>query len=364
MKVISIVGARPQFIKLLPIIRELEKFNKFENIILHTGQHYDNNLSEVFFDELGIPNPDYNLSIGSGTHATQTGKMMVAIEAVLLKENPCCVIVYGDTNSTLAGALVAVKLNIPVAHVEAGLRSFNTNMPEEINRVVTDRISSILFAPTNIAVDNLAREGVNTDSIFLVGDVMYDAILQYKQLSNDKSKILSELNLIENEFVLVTIHRAESTDSEENLRAIFKSIGELATVVKVIMPIHPRTRKKVRNLINVDGIDKIQLIDPVGYLDVIQLEQKAKAIITDSGGVQKEAYFCKTPCLTIRSETEWVELVEAGWNRLIPIESLMQNSKILVELINDNVQFSSQESLYGNGNSAKLIVGTLLQKFS
>ena len=364
LKFISIVGARPQFIKLLPISNAFKKYGEVQHVIVHTGQHYDQNLSDIFFDELEIPKPNYNLEIGSDSHAIQTGKMMEAIEKVILKENPCCVIVYGDTNSTLAGALVAAKLNIPIAHVEAGLRSFNTSMPEEVNRVITDRISNILFAPTNVAVKNLTHEGVKPYCMHLVGDVMYDAILQFKEMSHKKSSILSKLELTENNYVLATIHRAESTDVEENLRAIFKSLAVLSKITKVIMPMHPRTSDKLKNLIHIDDIDSIELINPVGYLDIIQLEKHAKAIVTDSGGVQKEAYFCNTPCITVRSETEWIELLESGWNRLVPIESMEKNEKILVDLIFTNANLGDQVCLYGNGKSAILIVDTLIKAFT
>jgi len=319
MKTISIVGARPQFIKAAAVSRVLQKTQGVREVLVHTGQHYDANMSEVFFEELEIPRPDYNLGIGSATHGAQTGRMLEAIEEVLLREKPDWVLVYGDTNSTLAGALAAVKLHIPVAHIEAGLRSFNRRMPEEINRVLTDHASDILFAPTKAAVENLRREGISEEQIQLVGDVMYDAALYYGKKAECQSQSLNRLGLKPKEYILATIHRAENTDDPRRLRAIFEGLAEVDQEMKVVLPLHPRTRVV---LVEVGLYDKVArsvcLIEPVGYLDMVMLEKNARAIATDSGGVQKEAFFHRVPCLTLREETEWVELVDLGWNCIIP----------------------------------------------
>ncbi len=315
MKIISVVGARPQFIKLSSLSKELRK--KHKEIILHTGQHYDDELSRVFFSELSIPKPDYNLGIGSFEHGQQTGRMLEAIEEVLLFEKPDMVMVYGDTNSTLAGALAAAKQNIPVAHVEAGLRSFKKSMPEEINRVLTDHLSSLLFCPTPTSVKNLKKEGI-TKGVYLVGDVMYDSLRENLDVALKKSKITSRLNLQKKEFYLITVHRAENTDTKKNLEKITRIVNSLDR--KIVFPIHPRTRKRLsefRLLERLLSKKDIILIDPVSYLDMLILEKNARCVLTDSGGVQKEAYFLKTPCLTLRDETEWVETLEDGYNKLV-----------------------------------------------
>ncbi len=315
MKILTVVGARPQFIKLAPFSKVLRE-NGVNEIIVHTGQHYDENMNDLFFKELEIPEPDYNLGIGSGNHGEQTGKMLIEIEKIILKENPDLVIVYGDTNSTLAGALAASKLHIKLAHVEAGLRSFNKRMPEEINRVLTDHVSDILFCPTQTAVENLKNEGI-TKGVYLVGDVMFDALLHFSKISDMKSNILERLNIKPKEYYLATIHRAENTDDHERLKNILTAFSKMNEIV--VFPIHPRTRK----MINYYGLgdllenDNIKLIDPVGYLDMLKLEKNAKSILTDSGGVQKEAFWLKVPCITLRDETEWIETVNLGWNRLV-----------------------------------------------
>jgi len=307
----SVVGARPQFIKLAPVSNAIRQ--QHQELIIHTGQHYDYCMSEQFFDELDIPAPDYHLGVGSGTHATQTGRMLEAIEQVLLKERPDWVIVYGDTNSTLAGALVAAKLHIPIAHVEAGLRSFNRAMPEEINRVVTDHLSDRLFCPTETARKHANYEGI-TQGVEVVGDVMYDILLQVQpKMQAHIETLLPRLGVVPQAYVLVTVHRAGNTDDPETMNKIAYALNKLE--MPVIFPVHPRTR----NNIECYGIileKHVQLIDPVGYLDMLALEQASYRILTDSGGVQKEAFLLSVPCVTLREETEWPETVEAGWNTL------------------------------------------------
>lgn len=313
-KIISIVGARPQFIKLAPFSKELKK-SGFHEIIIHTGQHYDDNMSLFFFEQLEIPKPDYNLEVRSGYHGVQTGKMLIAIEKILLKENPDLVMIYGDTNSTLAGVLCASKLHIPLAHVEAGLRSYNKIMPEEINRIVADHLSDILFCPTVTAIKNLEKEGI-TEGVYLVGDLMLDALMYFPKIAMSKSNIIDKLNIKPKEYFLATIHRAENTDNYERLRNILEALSEIDQ--KVIFPIHPRTKHKIREykLKNLLG-DNIIFTEPVGYLDMINLEMNALAILTDSGGVQKEAFWLKVPCITLRDDTEWVDTVKSGWNTLV-----------------------------------------------
>ncbi len=311
MKFVSIVGARPQFIKAAVLSRELRK--QHIEILVHTGQHYDANMSDVFFQEMEIPKPVYNLNIGSGNHGEQTGAMLEGIEKVLLQEKPDWCLVYGDTNSTLAGAIAASKLHIKIAHVEAGLRSFNRRMPEEINRVLTDHISDLLLCPTQTAVENLKLEGI-TKGVHLTGDVMYEALMWAIEKAKKSSKILQELNLIPKNYLLATVHRAENTDNPERLKNILDAFNQLNKII--IWPVHPRTRKKLKE-INWKPKNHLKLIEPVGYLDMVQLESNASLIITDSGGIQKEAYWLQVPCVTLREETEWVETVESGWNKLV-----------------------------------------------
>jgi UDP-N-acetylglucosamine 2-epimerase len=318
MKIISVVGARPQFIKLSSLSKELRR--KHREIILHTGQHYDDELSRIFFSELSIPKPDYNLGIGSSEHGEQTGRMLEKTEEVLLFEKPDLVVVYGDTNSTLAGALASAKQNIPVAHVEAGLRSFKKSMPEEINRILTDHVSSLLFCPTPTSVKNLKREGI-TKGVHLVGDVMYDSLRENLSMAEKKSTIMKRLNLTPKDFYLMTIHRAENTDIKKNLKKITQILTNLDG--KVVFPMHPRTRKRLAEFKLLDKLaskENLHLIDPVSYLDMLILEKNAKAVLTDSGGVQKEAFFLRTPCLTLREETEWVETVRSSGNFLVSLE--------------------------------------------
>jgi len=320
MRVADIVGARPQFIKVVSMLRAIEKHNNIhrgrtiEEFLIHTGQHYDYKMSQIFFEELELKNPDYHLGVGSGTHGYQTGEMLKRIEDVLIKEKPDLVLVYGDTNSTLSGALAAAKLHIPVAHVEAGLRSFNKIMPEEINRILTDHISDLLFCPTAAAVNNLQNEGL-TKGVHLVGDVMYDAVMIYTELAERKSTIIDNLGLQPKCYALVTIHRSENTDNQTRLNGILQGLNSIVeNGVPVVFPTHPRTLKQVKNY----GIESnsLKMLDPVSYLDMLVLEKNAKIILTDSGGVQKEAFFFKVPCITLREETEWIETVETGWNTL------------------------------------------------
>ena len=315
MKILHVVGARPQFIKAAPVGKALRAAGHTE-VLVHTGQHYDDGMSAVFFRELEIPEPDYNLGVGSGPHGWQTGQMLMRIEEVLLAEKPDWVLVYGDTNSTLAGALAACKLRIPLAHVEAGLRSFNREMPEEYNRVLTDHCSDLLFCPTQMAVDNLAREGI-TKGVHLVGDTMYDAVLQFAEIARQRSTILQDLGLKPKGYLLATAHRPYNTDVPENLRNILTAFAEIGE--PLIFPVHPRTWQNISELDGVASFEfnrNVRMIEPVGYLDMLVLEQNARLILTDSGGIQKEAYWLSVPCVTLRDETEWVETVEAGWNVL------------------------------------------------
>jgi UDP-N-acetylglucosamine 2-epimerase len=351
MKILAVVGARPQFIKLAPLSKILRE-NGINEIIVHTGQHYDENMNDLFFKELEIPEPDYNLGIGSGSHGEQTGKMLIEIEKVLLKEKPDLVIVYGDTNSTLAGALAASKLHIPLAHVEAGLRSFNKKMPEEINRIVVDHLSDLLFCPTETAVENLKKEGI-TKGVYLVGDVMFDALMYFSKISEKKSKILEKLNLEPKNYYLATVHRAENTDNYERLKNILTAFSKLDK--PIVFPIHPRTKKMIEYFGLNNLLDGILVIEPVGYLDMIKLEKNAKAILTDSGGVQKEAFWLKVPCITLRDETEWLETVKCGWNRIVGSD---------VESIKDAIKnIEPGKKLDFNNNSAAENICEIIKKF-
>lgn len=316
MKIITVIGARPQFIKAAVVSRAFREIDRdITEKIVHTGQHFDANMSDIFFKELEIPEPTHHLGIGGGTHGSNTGKMIEAVEAVLMKEKPDCLLVYGDTDSTLAGALAAVKLHIPVAHVEAGLRSFNRRMPEEINRILTDHASTLLFAPTQTALTNLQTEGITDSRVHLVGDVMLDAAMYYEPMAVKKSRVLETLGLSTKKFVLATIHRAENADDAGRMKIILESFANFE--LPVVMPMHPRTKSRLAEF----GIDlprNVRAVAPVGYFDMIVLELNARIVATDSGGVQKEAFYYQTPCVTLREETEWTELVETGWNFLAP----------------------------------------------
>ena len=318
-KVLSVVGARPQLVKAAVVSRAIASHPGLEEVLVHTGQHYDDRMSAVFLRELDMAEPAVNLGIGSGPHGVQTGRMLAALEPVIQEHAPDWVLVYGDTNSTLAAALAAAKLRVPVAHVEAGLRSFNRAMPEEVNRIVTDHVAELLFAPTAGAVANLIREGLPPERIREVGDVMYDAVLFYRDRAGRTSSILETVGLEPGGYVLSTIHRAENTDDPRRLEAILGALRDVAEeTIPVVLPIHPRTRKMAEGLAAWNAHGALRIIEPVGYLDMARLQQYAAAIATDSGGVQKEAFFHGIPCVTLREETEWVELVELGWNRVCP----------------------------------------------
>lgn len=348
MKIVTVVGARPQFIKAAAVSRELRKTHT--EALIHTGQHYDANMSAHFFDELGIPEPDYNLDVGSGSHGHQTGAMLARLEDVFMAESPNWALVYGDTNSTLAGALAATKLHIPVAHVEAGLRSFNRRMPEEVNRVLTDHAADLLLCPSQTAVENLRREGV-TRGVRLVGDVMYDAWLYAAQQSGNAPALLNAYPLEPGAYLLVTIHRAENTDDESRLRSIltaFESLDE-----PLIWPLHPRTRKTLTRL-GYTPPPHVRLIEPVGYFEMTTLERCARMILTDSGGIQKEAYWASVPCITLRDETEWVETVAAGWNVVVGADTQQ-----IIDAVQSFVTPDQHPSLYGDGQTASRIVEAL-----
>lgn len=357
MKILTILGARPQFIKAGSVSREIAKHKEIEEIIVHTGQHYDANMSDIFFDEMQIPKPNYFLGVGGKSHGAMTGQMIEKIEEVCLNEKPDCVMVYGDTNSTLAGAIVASKLHIKLAHIEAGLRSFNMKMPEEVNRILTDRVSNILFCPTDTAIQNLKNEGYENLDIRIVksGDVMQDGAIFYKNLAVKPSIIKnSKLNI--HNYILCTIHRAENTDDENRLRSIFEALNEIAQEKQVILPLHPRTKKILENLkLN---IQNLTLIDPVGYLEMVWLIDNCDLVMTDSGGLQKEAYFFEKQCITLRDETEWVELVECGANTLVGADK----EKIL-DTFKNNSAFNIENSkldLYGGGKASENIIKELI----
>ena len=346
------VGARPQFIKAAPVSKALRKAGHQE-ILVHTGQHYDYGMSKVFFEELSISEPDVNLGVGSGAHGWQTGQMLIRIEEVLMEEKPDWVLVYGDTNSTLAGAIASVKLQIPLAHVEAGLRSFNREMPEEHNRLLTDHCSDLLFCPTQTAVANLDKEGI-THGVNLVGDTMYDAVLLFSEIAREKSTILDDLGLKSKEYLLATVHRPYNTDIPENLENILSAFIEINE--PIIFPVHPRTRKILNTFFPslLTPHSSLKMIPPVGYLDMLMLEQNAKAILTDSGGMQKEAYWFEVTCVTFRDETEWVETVEAGWNVVVGADT----GKI-VEAVRCLKSDNPRPKLYGDGHAAEKMLEIL-----
>ncbi len=354
-KALTIVGARPQFVKLSPVARAFEV--RFAHVIVHTGQHYDDAMSKVFFEGLSLPRPDYQLGVGSGTHAVQTASMMTGLERILLKEKPDIVVVYGDTNSTLAGALVAAKLNIPVAHIEAGLRSFNRDMPEEINRIIADRVSHFLFCPTETAMDNLSREGMK-DAAHLVGDVMLDALLLHQPLIERHSSVLNRVGVQRGGFYVATVHRVSNTDDVQSLTAILEALDALDA--SVIFPLHPRTR----NIMAVHKMDpgrwkNIRFVEPVGYLDMLVLQSGAKKVLTDSGGIQKESYCLGTPCITLRTETEWVETLQNGWNKLVGVDK-----KAIVDAAMMPPPNVLRKKEYGDGHASDMIADILMNRLS
>ncbi len=353
MKILTVVGARPQLIKAIAVTRALS--SRCNEVIVHTGQHYNDNMSRVFLDELVLPQPRYNLSIGSGSHAEQTGQMLIKLEKVIIDEKPDWVLVYGDTNSTLAGALTAAKLNIPCAHVEAGLRSFNRAMAEEINRLICDRVCKMLFCPSQNAVRLLEEEGI-VDGVYFTGDVMLDVMKIFLPRVQNDTKILKKLHLQKNDYVLATIHRAENTDDIQRLNCLLDALGKLG--VKVICPFHPRTQKAIQ----MNGLhlaNSIVSIQPLGYLDMLCLEVNAACILTDSGGMQKEAYWLGVQCITLREETEWIETVQAGWNILTGM-----NEAVILDAFKNWVPPTERPEYFGDGNSAQIIACHLLGKAS
>jgi len=361
LKIVTIIGARPQFIKAATISRAIAAHNRsgaspaVVEILIHTGQHYDDGMSAIFFRELEIPEPKYNLNVGSGPHGQQTGQMLATIEETLLAEQPDWVLIYGDTNSTLAGALAAAKLHIPIAHVEAGLRSFNRRMPEEINRIVADRLATLLFCPSQTAVENLIAEGI-VKGVSIVGDVMADALEFAVAKVSDNSDILNRLGLQPQSYLLATVHRAENTGDSQRFRTIMATLSELSEREPVIFPLHPRTKKILEHTLNLE-LPSLRLIDPVGYFDIIALEKSARLLLTDSGGMQKEAYWLKVPCITLRDETEWVETVESGWNILAGA-----NQKKIINATQNFTQPMAHPDLYGDGHAAEKIIISLLEE--
>ena len=355
-KVVSVVGARPQFIKAAPLTRAMADIGIVEYMV-HTGQHYDREMSGTFFDELELRQPDLNLNVGSGSHAEQTAGMLTGLEEAIGRQQPRWVLVYGDTNSTLAGALAAAKLNIPIAHIEAGLRSFNRTMPEEINRIVTDRLSDLLFVPTHAAGDNLKREGVENERIVWTGDVMYDVALRLAPIARERSRAVEMHGLEPGRYVLATVHRAENTDSPSRLRAIVDGLKAAAVRMQVVLPLHPRTRTRIKAI----GLDTgpIRVTSPLGILDMVRLEIDAAVIATDSGGVQKEAFFHGVPCVTLRDETEWIELVNAGWNRVVAPTNA---DRVWSAVLGAVGTLGRQITPYGHGEAAIAIAKALVER--
>lgn len=356
-KILTVVGARPQFVKAAVVSREIMRRGSAEEVLVHTGQHFDDNMSSIFFEELGIPSPKYNLGIGGGTHGANTGRALEGLEAVIVSERPDWVLVYGDTDSTLAGALAAAKLNVPIAHVEAGLRSFNRRMPEEVNRILTDHVSTLLFAPSGVAVRNLAQEGISGDGVKMVGDVMFDAVKMFTGLAAGRSSIVADLGLLPKGYILATLHRKENTDDESRLRSILDGLRQAD--VPVILPLHPRTRNRIREFGLSHG-EQVRVIDPVGYLDMMLLQRDARAIATDSGGMQKEAYFHDVPCVVLRDETEWVELIEIGVNRLAGSDAAVIAEALRAATPNG----ASAYGIYGDGDTAAKVVDSLIEASS
>lgn len=358
-KIFTVVGARPQFIKASMVSKAIAETQGITEVLVHTGQHYDSNMSDVFFDELDIPRPNHHLGVGGGSHGQNTGRMLEKLEALMVIEKPDVVLVYGDTNSTLAGALAAVKINIPVAHVESGLRSFNMSMPEEVNRILTDRISRWLFTPTKSADENLLREGFSEDKIIRVGDVMYDVAKYYGNKIENETNLYLSNEIKKNKYILVTIHRAENTDDPIRLLAIVETLIKIGETTQVVWPLHPRTRASLSDMNKLELlISKINIINPVGYLEMVKLEKNASLIVTDSGGVQKEAFFYSIPCVTLRNETEWLELIESGWNRLVSPNNTKAMKQKILEMMGSR---GREIEPYGNGDSATKIVNSIVE---
>jgi UDP-GlcNAc3NAcA epimerase len=350
------VGARPQFIKAEPVTRAIVDAGH-EHLLVHTGQHWDFGMSQVFFDEMDIESPAINLEVGSGPHGKQTARMLDGLERVMLEHGPNWVMVFGDTNSTLAGALAAAKLHIPIGHVEAGLRSFNRRMPEEINRVLTDHASDLLFAPTETAVQNLAHEGIPSERVRHVGDVMFDAFQRFLPTALARSRIRRSLGLCDGGYVLATVHRAENTDNPQRLTTIFSALRTVADEHPVVVPLHPRTRERLQAAgMSIESLEPLRVIDPVSYLDMLALMSTAAAVASDSGGVQKEAFFARVPCVTLRDETEWVELLHAGWNRLCPPVAATSLAQGILGAVGTT---GAAVELYGEGHCASQIAQSL-----
>jgi UDP-GlcNAc3NAcA epimerase len=360
MKIVTVVGARPQFIKAAAVSRAIRQgaSPRLREIIVHTGQHFDDNMSQVFFDELEIPAPDHSLGVSGGGHGEMTGRMLEGVERVLMSERPDWLLVYGDTNTTLAGALAAVKLHVPVAHVEAGLRSFNRRMPEEINRIVTDRVSTRLFCPTATAVNHLRNEGI-VDGVHCPGDVMLDVSLYYRERARERSQVVAALNLVPGGFALATCHRAENTDDAERLRGILTALHEISKRLPVVIPLHPRTQKQVHALGLESLVTSVRVIEPQPFLDMIALTQAAAVILTDSGGVQKEAFFFDVPCVTLRDETEWVETIDAGANALAGADTAAIIAAAERALGARSAGWRTTARPFGHGDAARQIVETL-----
>lgn len=362
MNLYTIVGARPQFIKAAMFSMAVANDKFITETTIHTGQHYDKNMSDIFFDELKIKEPDYNLSINSSAHAPQTAEMMISLGKLFAEGRPDAVLVYGDTNSTLAAAIVASKLNIPIIHVEAGLRSFNKSMPEEVNRILTDHVSSLLFAPTQTSVNQLIAEGINQDFIYNVGDIMYDAALYYSELAEQGTDYLALYNLIPKQYILCTIHRAVNTDTPEYLASIVSALSSLSSDYDIVFPLHPRTRNALQKFGLLSKLEKcIKFAPPLGYLQMLQLEKNALLIMTDSGGVQKEAFYHRVPCVTLREESEWVETINLGWNTLVKPDDI---GGILDSVdISLSSSRNEYEKPYGVGDSAQQILNVIKQWF-
>ncbi len=356
-KILTVVGARPQFIKVAAVSRAISRrfVDQVMEVLVHTGQHYDEKMSQVFFDELGIPVPKYNLKISGGLHGAMTGRMLEAIEKVLSEEKPDWVLIYGDTNSTLAAALAAAKLHIRIAHVEAGLRSFNMRMPEEVNRVIADRLSTLLLCPTEKAVVNLSKEGLTT-GVHLVGDVMYDISLHFSDIASQRLDILAGYGVVPKNYVLATCHRAENTDDPKKLAGIVHGLAGIAKMRPVILPIHPRTKAKIKEYGLLDTLGGVTVIEPVSYLEMTVLEKNAEVIVTDSGGIQKEAFFYRVSCITTRKETEWVETVDAGWNMLVG-----SDTSRMINAVEQHERWEKSDiSPYGHGDAAERILDILI----